>query len=48
MTIDTSARPVVAAAREGGFAQAPKPAVGHMPFAGHRTVAQVWAAERRR
>lgn len=25
----------------------PRPAVGHMPFTGHRTVATVWAQQRK-
>lgn len=48
MAIQDSARPVVTAAREGGFDARPRPAVGHMPFAGHRTVAEVWEQEARR
>lgn len=31
-----------------GEAGKPTAAIGHMPFAGHRTVAQVWEAQERR
>jgi hypothetical protein len=44
-----NARPESAEARAEYFAQyaQPRAAVGHMPFPGHRTVAEVWADELR-